>query len=136
MYLQFFTMLRVNLCRHGVRQFLSCWSDGTAYITQCPVRPGESFTHNFTVQGQIGTLLWHAHITWLRATLHGAIVILPKPGVRYPFDPQPDYAVPIILGTYPLLFLYILIIQYILHYFLYYHTRCWNSMNTVSQLLR
>ncbi|KAJ0787860.1 putative laccase [Helianthus annuus] len=22
---------------HGVRQILSCWSDGPSYITQCPV---------------------------------------------------------------------------------------------------
>ncbi|KAG0595723.1 hypothetical protein M758_UG191900 [Ceratodon purpureus] len=85
---------------HGVRQFRSCWADGTAFITQCPIRPGKSFTHNFTVEGQTGTLLWHAHISWLRSTLHGAIVIFPKPGVRHPFHPQPDYAVPIILGEW------------------------------------
>ena len=30
----------------------------------------------------------HAHITWLRATMHGAIVILPKRGLPYPF-PKP-----------------------------------------------
>lgn len=96
------------------------------------MRPGQSFIHNFTVEGQIGTLLWHAHISWLRATLHGAIVIFPKPGVRYPFNPQPDYAVPIILGTYPLLFHGMLIIEQILLYFLCCHTRCWNSMDAVS----
>nr|PNR52063.1 hypothetical protein PHYPA_008437 [Physcomitrium patens] len=85
---------------HGVRQFLSCWADGTAYITQCPIRSGKSYNHDFTITGQVGTLLWHAHISWLRSTLHGAIVILPKPGVRHPFDPQPDYAVPIIFGEW------------------------------------
>lgn len=81
-----------------MRQFLTAWADGTAYITQCPLQPGKSYYHNFTVSGQTGTLLWHAHITWLRATLHGAFVIAPQASVMYPFEPQPDYTIPIILG--------------------------------------
>jgi laccase len=35
---------------------------------------------------------------WLRATVHGAIVIMPKAGVAYPF-PQPDEEPEIILGA-------------------------------------
>lgn len=85
-------------CRHGVRQLRTGWSDGPAYITQCPIPTGQSYIYNFTLTGQRGTLLWHAHILWLRATLHGAIVILPKHGVPYPF-PIPDYEEVIILGV-------------------------------------
>ncbi|KAJ6311857.1 hypothetical protein OIU77_013582 [Salix suchowensis] len=48
---------------------------------------------------QRGTLLWHAHISWLRATIHGAIVILPKKGVPYPF-PKPDKEKIIILSEW------------------------------------
>ncbi|KAE8718086.1 Laccase-22 [Hibiscus syriacus] len=47
---------------------------GPAYITQCPVQPGQNFLYNFTLAGQRGTLLWHAHISWLRSTMYGAIV--------------------------------------------------------------
>ncbi|CDP08653.1 unnamed protein product [Coffea canephora] len=70
---------------HGVRQRLSCWSDGPSYITQCPIQSGQTFTYEFTLVQQKGTLLWHAHFSWLRATVYGAIVVYPKTGVPYPF---------------------------------------------------
>ncbi|XP_077248526.1 laccase-6-like [Tasmannia lanceolata] len=70
---------------HGVRQRLSCWSDGPAYLTQCPIQAGQTFTYEFTLVQQRGTLLWHAHVSWLRGTVYGAIVIYPKVGVPYPF---------------------------------------------------
>ncbi|XP_030451293.1 laccase-4-like isoform X1 [Syzygium oleosum] len=89
----------VTIHWHGVRQLRTCWSDGPAYITQCPIRPGQSYVYNFTLTGERGTLLWHAHITWLRATLHGAIVILPKRGVPYPF-PKPYKEKVIVLGEW------------------------------------
>jgi len=80
-----------------VRQIRTGWADGPAYITQCPILPGQSYVYNFTLTGQRGTLLWHAHVNWLRSTLHGAIVILPKRGVPYPF-PKPDKELVVILG--------------------------------------
>lgn len=83
--------------RHGVRQLRSGWADGPAYITQCPIQPGQNYVYNFTLNSQRGTLLWHAHISWIRATVHGAIVILPKLGVPYPF-PRPHKQKIIILG--------------------------------------
>ncbi|KAH1247887.1 Laccase-10 [Glycine max] len=49
--------------------------------------------------GQRGTLWWHAHILWLRATVHGALVILPKLGVPYPF-PKPNREQVIILSEW------------------------------------
>ncbi|KAL2939768.1 Laccase-22 [Bienertia sinuspersici] len=78
----------VTIHWHGVRQIRTGWSDGPAYIAQCPIQPRQSYLYNFTIIGQRGTLFWHAHISWLRATLHGAIVILPKKGTPYPF-PHP-----------------------------------------------
>ncbi|MQL83053.1 hypothetical protein Taro_015522 [Colocasia esculenta] len=84
---------------HGVRQMLSCWADGPAYITQCPIQAGQAYTYRFTLADQRGTLLWHAHVSWLRATVYGAIVIYPKPGVPYPF-PHPYEEHIIILGDY------------------------------------
>ncbi|CAI9106918.1 OLC1v1006165C1 [Oldenlandia corymbosa var. corymbosa] len=84
---------------HGIRQLRTGWADGPAYITQCPIQPGQSYVYNFTITGQRGTLWWHAHILWLRATVHGAIVILPKLGVPYPF-PTPDKEVVVVLGEW------------------------------------
>lgn len=80
-----------------MRQLRSGWADGPAYIAQCPIQTGQSYAYNFTITGQRGTLFWHAHISWLRVTLYGPIVILPKKGVAYPF-PQPFKEVPILFG--------------------------------------
>ncbi|KAL9367939.1 hypothetical protein Peur_039138 [Populus x canadensis] len=89
----------VSIHWHGIRQLRTGWADGPAYITQCPLQPGQSFVYNFTITGQRGTLLWHAHILWLRATVHGGIVILPKRGVPYPF-PTPHREEVIVLGEW------------------------------------
>jgi laccase len=86
--------------RHGVKQLRTGWADGPAYITQCPIQPGQAYVYNFTLTGQRGTLWWHAHILWLRATVHGALVILPKLGVPYPF-PKPHMEQVIVLGQWP-----------------------------------
>lgn len=87
--------------RHGIRQVRTGWADGPAYITQCPIQPGNQYVYNFTITGQRGTLWWHAHILWLRATVHGALVILPKLGVPYPF-PTPQKEKVLVLGTTPI----------------------------------
>ncbi|GLJ19464.1 hypothetical protein SUGI_0351410 [Cryptomeria japonica] len=84
---------------HGIRQLRTGWADGPAYITQCPIQNGQSYTYNFTITGQRGTLFWHAHILWLRATVYGALVILPKPSVPYPF-PKPNKEITLILGEW------------------------------------
>ncbi|GJN14604.1 hypothetical protein PR202_gb01449 [Eleusine coracana subsp. coracana] len=84
---------------HGVRQLRSAWADGPSYITQCPIRPGQSYTYRFQIIGQRGTLWWHAHFSWLRATLYGPLVILPPAGVPYPF-PKPYREVPLMLGEW------------------------------------
>ncbi|KAG5582407.1 hypothetical protein H5410_053034 [Solanum commersonii] len=89
----------VSIHWHGVRQLRTGWSDGPAYITQCPIQPGQNYVYNFTITGQRGTLFWHAHILWLRATMHGAIVILPKLGVPYPF-PKPDHEAVVVLAEW------------------------------------
>ncbi|CAA2986595.1 laccase-3-like [Olea europaea subsp. europaea] len=75
------------------------WADGPEYVTQCPIRPGATYTYRFTIEDQEGTLWWHAHSRWLRATVYGAIVIFPKFGSSYPF-PKPNLEVPIILGEW------------------------------------
>ncbi|XP_077236892.1 laccase-17-like [Tasmannia lanceolata] len=89
----------VSLHWHGVRQLQSGWADGPAYVTQCPIQTGQTYVYNFTIVGQRGTLWWHAHISWLRATLYGPIVILPKLQVPYPFA-KPYKDVPIIFGEW------------------------------------
>ncbi|KAK6935853.1 Multicopper oxidase, C-terminal [Dillenia turbinata] len=89
----------ISIHWHGIRQLQSGWADGPAYITQCPIQTGQSYVYNFTIVGQRGTLFWHAHISWLRATVYGPIIILPKHNVSYPFA-KPYKEVPIVFGEW------------------------------------
>ncbi|KAH6828351.1 laccase 17 [Perilla frutescens var. hirtella] len=89
----------VSIHWHGIRQLLSGWADGPAYVTQCPIETGQSYAYNFSITGQRGTLFWHAHISWLRATLYGPIIILPFKNTSYPF-PKPHREVPLIFGEW------------------------------------
>ncbi|XP_028793263.1 laccase-15-like [Neltuma alba] len=84
---------------HGVNQPRYPWSDGPEFITQCPLKPGHKFSQKVIFSEEEGTLWWHAHSDYSRATVHGAIVINPKPGTNYPF-PKPHAEVPIILGEW------------------------------------
>ncbi|PKI34854.1 hypothetical protein CRG98_044758 [Punica granatum] len=88
----------VTIHWHGVFQLMSGWADGPSYMTQCPIRPGSSYTYRFTITKQEGTLWWHAHVSWLRATVYGALVIRPRSGHKYPF-PKPHREVPILLDA-------------------------------------
>nr|AAK37828.1 laccase [Pinus taeda] len=89
----------VTIHWHGVRQLRSGWADGPGYVTQCPIQTGKSYVYNFTITGQRGTLWWHAHISWLRVSVHGAIIIYPNLHLPYPF-PKPHKEVPVILGEW------------------------------------
>ncbi|BAU02313.1 hypothetical protein VIGAN_11181300 [Vigna angularis var. angularis] len=42
-----------------------------------------------------GTIWWHAHSDWLRATVYGVIYVYPTKTTPYPF-PQPDAEIPVI----------------------------------------
>ncbi|KAL0370735.1 UNVERIFIED_CONTAM: Laccase-3 [Sesamum angustifolium] len=89
----------VTLHWHGIRQMRTPWADGPEYVTQCPIQPGASYTYRFTIENQDGTLWWHAHSRWLRATVYGALIIYPKLGVPYPFL-KPTKEIPILLGEW------------------------------------
>ncbi|KAL6840195.1 hypothetical protein ACP4OV_030005 [Aristida adscensionis] len=84
---------------HGVQQLMTPWADGPSMVTQCPIQPNSSYTYRFSVPGQEGTLWWHAHSSFLRATVYGAFIIRPRRGASYPF-PAPDKEVPIVLGEW------------------------------------
>ena len=88
----------ITLHWHGVDQPRNRWFDGPEFITQCPIRPGAKFTYRIVFSDEEGTLWWHAHSDFDRATVHGAIVVRPKLGSAYPY-PEPHKDIPIILGT-------------------------------------
>ncbi|XP_038725045.1 laccase-15-like [Tripterygium wilfordii] len=84
---------------HGVKQPGNPWSDGPEYVTQCPIQPGGKLKQKVIFSTEEGTLWWHAHSDWSRATVHGAILVRPKKGTTFPF-PKPDAEVQIILGEW------------------------------------
>ncbi|KAL6616381.1 hypothetical protein ACP70R_038651 [Stipagrostis hirtigluma subsp. patula] len=85
---------------HGVFQRGTPWADGPAMVTQCPIRPSRRYTYRFNVTGQEGTLWWHAHSSFMRATVHGALVVRPRQGAgEYPF-PRPDEEKTVLLGEW------------------------------------
>ncbi|BAT83881.1 hypothetical protein VIGAN_04111800 [Vigna angularis var. angularis] len=69
--------------RHGLRMLRNPWVNGPSYVTQCPIQPGRSYTYRFRIRDQEGTLWWHAHTGFLRAT------------VREPSSSIPDWVLPI-----------------------------------------
>ncbi|XVE52169.1 hypothetical protein DITRI_Ditri02bG0100900 [Diplodiscus trichospermus] len=87
------------ICRHGVEQPRNPWSDGPEFVTQCPIQPGAKFSQKVIFSVEEGTLWWHAHSDWSRATVHGAIIVHPKLGTTYPF-PKPYAEETIILGEW------------------------------------
>ncbi|KAL3741046.1 hypothetical protein ACJRO7_022204 [Eucalyptus globulus] len=80
----------VTIHWHGVRQIRYPWSDGPENVTQCPIPTNSSFLQKVILTEEEGTLWWHAHSDWTRATVHGPIIILPVGGTNYPykFDEQ------------------------------------------------
>nr|XP_043617676.1 laccase-15-like [Erigeron canadensis] len=84
---------------HGVKQPRYPWSDGPEFVTQCPIQPGGNFSQRVFLSDEEGTLWWHAHSDWSRATVHGLFVILPRLGTTYPFR-QPDAEVPVVIGEW------------------------------------
>ncbi|XP_057548727.1 laccase-3-like [Amaranthus tricolor] len=89
----------ITLHWHGIRQMRTPWADGPEYVTQCPIKPGGTYTYRYTVVEQEGTFWWHAHSKWLRATVYGALIIYPKLGSSYPFS-KPAREFPLILGEW------------------------------------
>jgi len=84
---------------HGVKQPRNPWTDGPEYITQCPIQPGKKFRQKLIFSEEEGTLWWHAHSDWTRATVHGAIIIYPKINSSYTFI-KPYKEIPIIFAEW------------------------------------
>jgi laccase len=92
-------LVGICLSRHGIRQYQSNYADGPAYITQCPIETGGSYIYEFTVNGQRGTFFYHAHINWLRATVHGALIVHPKKGLPARYKDVVE-EIPILIGKF------------------------------------
>lgn len=63
---------------HGLHQRDTPWMDGVAFVTQCPILPGQTFVYSFAAY-PAGTSMYHAHIGDQRSMgLYGPVIIHPK----------------------------------------------------------
>ncbi|KAG6550759.1 hypothetical protein Mapa_007663 [Marchantia paleacea] len=70
---------------HGMIQRGTPWADGTAFVSQCPINPEESFTYRFVVENP-GTYFYHGHHGMQRAAgFYGSLIVDPKPTAVVPF---------------------------------------------------
>ncbi|KAF9237146.1 laccase B [Melanogaster broomeanus] len=68
---------------HGILQQHNNAMDGVAFVNQCPIAPGNSFTYSFTSADQAGTFWYHSHVRIQYCEgLRGALVI---------YDPHDPY---------------------------------------------
>ncbi|THH10066.1 hypothetical protein EW146_g8484 [Bondarzewia mesenterica] len=68
---------------HGIFQRTTNWADGPAFVNQCPIIPGHSFSYNFSTFEQTGTYWYHSHFAAQYCDgLRGPLVI---------YDPQDPY---------------------------------------------
>ena len=69
---------------HGLHQTGTPWMDGTAYVTQCPIQPHQTFTYRFRAT-PAGTHWYHSHVANQRVDgLFGMLLVHAKPPqVRY-----------------------------------------------------
>ncbi|KAH7891030.1 laccase [Phlebopus sp. FC_14] len=69
---------------HGLVQNRSNWADGVSFVTQCPIRPNNSFQYRFNAREQAGTFWYHSHQSLQYCDgLRGALVI---------YDPKDPHA--------------------------------------------
>lgn len=62
---------------HGLHQRGTPWMDGVAFVTQCPILPGQTFVHRFKAYPP-GTAMYHAHIGDQRSMgLYGPVIVRP-----------------------------------------------------------
>ncbi|XP_062566057.1 uncharacterized protein LOC134228420 [Saccostrea cucullata] len=63
---------------HGMHQRGTPHYDGVAFISQCPILPGQTFTYRFTAS-PYGSSFYHAHIGDQRSMgLYGGLIIYPR----------------------------------------------------------
>ncbi|XP_069141172.1 uncharacterized protein [Argopecten irradians] len=65
----------VTIHWHGLPQYDTPWMDGVAFVTQCPILPGQSFTYEFMAEPK-GTYWYHSHVGSQRTKgLNGPLII-------------------------------------------------------------
>lgn len=71
---------------HGIHQRGTPYYDGAAYVSQCPINPGETFTYRFKVD-KAGTYFYHGHFGLQRSGgIYGSLIVDLPAGKKEPFS--------------------------------------------------
>ncbi|KAJ6485373.1 yellow laccase [Mycena vitilis] len=69
-------LLSSSIHWHGFFQKNTSWSDGVAFVSQCPIAANNSFLYTFSTANQAGTYWYHSHLsTQYCDGLRGALVV-------------------------------------------------------------
>ncbi|KAJ7175196.1 laccase 2 precursor [Mycena crocata] len=81
-------LISTSIHWHGIFQEGNNWADGPAFVSQCPIVPGNSFDYNFQVPDQAGTFWYHSHLsTQYCDGLRGPLVVYdPKDPAKHLYD--------------------------------------------------
>ncbi|XP_011500453.1 PREDICTED: laccase-1-like [Ceratosolen solmsi marchali] len=75
---------------HGLHMRRTPYMDGTPYISQCPIPPGNKFQYNFVAKPH-GTHFWHSHVGFQRGDgMFGPLIVRRAPK-RNPLHNLYDY---------------------------------------------
>lgn len=75
---------------HGQHMRLTPFMDGTPFVSQCPVLPGNSFRYSF-IASPHGTHFWHSHVGFQRGDgMFGPLIVRRSP-MREPLHNLYDY---------------------------------------------
>jgi FtsP/CotA-like multicopper oxidase with cupredoxin domain len=78
----------ISMHFHGIVMMGTPFSDGVGFVTQCPIYPGQRFSHNFKISQPSGTYWYHGHVGMQRSMgMFGAFIIKRKP---VPDSPDPE----------------------------------------------
>ncbi|KAI9472933.1 Cupredoxin [Zychaea mexicana] len=72
---------------HGIRQLGSPAADGVPFLSQDPIKPQQSYLHEFQVIDQAGTYFYHAHVGLHSETVFGAFIVYESEKA----DPEAEY---------------------------------------------
>ncbi|KAK7042026.1 laccase A [Favolaschia claudopus] len=98
-------LLSSSIHWHGFFQINNSWSDGVAFVTQCPITTGNSFLYTFPTGNQAGTFWYHSHLsTQYCDGLRGPLVVYdPNDPHASLYDVDDDHGPASTLGKVPTL---------------------------------
>ncbi|KAG0628617.1 hypothetical protein M758_1G039900 [Ceratodon purpureus] len=78
---------------HGMHQRGTPYFDGAAYVSQCPINPGEIFTYKFKVD-RAGTYFYHGHFGMQRSGgLYGSLIVDLPASKKEPFAYDGEHSI-------------------------------------------